>query len=824
MTDDADGSIEAGPEPELPPDAELRTFLIADVRGYTSFTQRYGDERAAKLAGKFARVARDVVESHLGTVLELRGDEALCVFVSPRQAVRAAMALQRRFVEEALQEPDLPLPVGIGIDVGEAVPVEGGYRSGALNFAARLCSIAKPGEVLASQELTHLARQLEGLSYVVGAPVRLKGLGEPVRPVRVKPDGEDPVAQLVALGAVPPKAPALSGPGWLPPPIRRRPKTAGLAAAVVVGRLATLIVIAGQGSSGLDPLAENVTAGVNPGSGRLVAQTSVGAAPSAIASGAGAVWVTNSADDTVSRLDPRTRGVQQTIQVGSDPRAVAVGGGAVWVANSGSGTVTRIDPEINQVTLTFPVGSGPSALAFGDGALWVADTTGGDLLRVDPATNAVSLAGRVGASPAGVAVAAGHIWVSNSGSGTLSEYDPSAHAVVQTINVGNDPRGLALIGRDLWVANNLDGTVTRIDPKTGTAVATLPVGAGPVAVAEARGSVWVAAETAGQLTRIDAHHNRVQSSVRTGSAPTALAAVGARLWATAAGNPALHRGGTLAATIVSSFELDPAQGYDESSHSIDAMLYDGLLGFRRAPGAAGGTVVPDLAQSLPTVSPDGLTNTFRLRQGIVWSDGKPVTGDDVKRGFERTVAAGTWPLYGGIRGAAKCTTARCDLSAGISSDPAARTVTIRLTGPDPEFLYKAASLGAVAVPADTPLGALGRRTLPSTGPYRVVSATGSKAVTLARNPRFHEWSAAAQPAGYPDRIVIAVHPDEPHQLPAAVIDRSDWTTTLNTPDIPGLRARFGDRVEVSPVAATHELALNTAVPPFNDVRARRAVA
>src|SRR4051812_16041319 len=35
-------------------DAELRTFLIADVRGYTSFTQRQGDERAAKLAGKFA--------------------------------------------------------------------------------------------------------------------------------------------------------------------------------------------------------------------------------------------------------------------------------------------------------------------------------------------------------------------------------------------------------------------------------------------------------------------------------------------------------------------------------------------------------------------------------------------------------------------------------------------------------------------------------------------------------------------------------------------------------------------------------------------------
>jgi class 3 adenylate cyclase len=48
-------------------DSELRTFLIADVRGYTSFTQRHGDEAAAKLAAKFARVARDVVSRFQGT-------------------------------------------------------------------------------------------------------------------------------------------------------------------------------------------------------------------------------------------------------------------------------------------------------------------------------------------------------------------------------------------------------------------------------------------------------------------------------------------------------------------------------------------------------------------------------------------------------------------------------------------------------------------------------------------------------------------------------------------------------------------------------------
>src|SRR5262245_5513958 len=123
--------------------AEIRTFLIADVRGYTLFTQERGDEAAGKLAAKFADIAGEVVESRGGTLLELRGDEALCVFASARDAIRAATDLQRRFVEETVADPAYPLTVGIGIDAGEAVRVGDGYRGGALNLAARLCGQAQ---------------------------------------------------------------------------------------------------------------------------------------------------------------------------------------------------------------------------------------------------------------------------------------------------------------------------------------------------------------------------------------------------------------------------------------------------------------------------------------------------------------------------------------------------------------------------------------------------------------------------------------------------------------------------------------------------------
>src|SRR3954464_10682562 len=156
--------------------ADVRTFLIADVRGYTRFTQTRGDEAAAELAARFAAIVQEVVEQREGVLLELRGDEALVVFSSPRQAVRCGLELQARFVEETLDDPRLPLGVGIGIDSGEAIPVRGGYRGAALNLAARLCSAASAGQVLASTEVTHLARHIDGIKYIDRGRVSFKGI------------------------------------------------------------------------------------------------------------------------------------------------------------------------------------------------------------------------------------------------------------------------------------------------------------------------------------------------------------------------------------------------------------------------------------------------------------------------------------------------------------------------------------------------------------------------------------------------------------------------------------------------------------------------
>lgn len=182
------GDAATGREPSL------LTFLIADVRGYTRFTNERGDEAAARLADRFAELCETVLGAYDGRVIELRGDEALAVFPSARNALRGTVALQQAFKQSVADDPSLPLSVGMGLDAGEAIPVRGGYRGGALNLAARLCSIAGAGEILASEGVIHLARKTEGLAFVDRGQVTLKGLAHPVRVLQIAPEGELPDA------------------------------------------------------------------------------------------------------------------------------------------------------------------------------------------------------------------------------------------------------------------------------------------------------------------------------------------------------------------------------------------------------------------------------------------------------------------------------------------------------------------------------------------------------------------------------------------------------------------------------------------------------
>ena len=181
--------MEKGPDTGAP---GIRTFLIADVRGYTLFTQERGDEAAAKLAARFAAIAREVVDEHGGSVIELRGDEALAVFTSARQAILAAIHAQDRFLDETVADPTLPLPVGIGLDAGEAVPLEGGYRGGGVSRRRGLAGRRGPARSSLARASSIWPARWTAFGCVDKGTLHLKGITEPVDVFRLISEEADP--------------------------------------------------------------------------------------------------------------------------------------------------------------------------------------------------------------------------------------------------------------------------------------------------------------------------------------------------------------------------------------------------------------------------------------------------------------------------------------------------------------------------------------------------------------------------------------------------------------------------------------------------------
>jgi peptide/nickel transport system substrate-binding protein len=169
--------------------------------------------------------------------------------------------------------------------------------------------------------------------------------------------------------------------------------------------------------------------------------------------------------------------------------------------------------------------------------------------------------------------------------------------------------------------------------------------------------------------------------------------------------------------------------------------------------------------TLPTATNNGRSYRFEIRPGIHYSTGAVVEPLDFRRAIERDfkLASPGAALYRDIVGAAQCTRrpSSCDLSKGILVNEAANSVTFRLVAPDPNFLHKLTLPYAAAIPAGVGAREASRRPVPATGPYMIDSYAPGRHLRLERNPYFREWSNAAQPDGYVDRIVFrfGIHPD-----------------------------------------------------------------
>lgn len=597
------------------------------------------------------------------------------------------------------------------------------------------------------------------------------------------------------------------------------------AAAVIAVALAVVLTLAGGNDGPRRTISADEAGALDPVSGRVAASVPVGASPAGITTGAGRVWVTNGADGTVTRIEPHGGHADQTLTVGSSPAGIAEGAGAIWVANALDGSVSRIDPRAGQVVQTIRVGRRPVAVAVGVGAIWVADADGDAIVPLDPRTGVPRPSIGLPDSPRGVAVGLGAVWVTEPFAQKLVRIDPRSGETLAEIAVGAGAGPVAVGAGSVWVVNGLDGTLSRVDPARNAVASTVPVGDAPTGVAAGAAGVWVADEGGGALVSVDPRTGAVRRRYTIGAAPRSVALVGRSPWvAVAAPAGREHRGGTLRVRVGPFDRLDPAAPYDVHP-GIWQATGDGLVAL--ADTSAAGQLVPDLATSVPRPTNGGRTYAFRLRPGLRYSTGVPVRPTDVRRAFERLYAAHS-PLadqYSALRGVPGCARrpAACDLSAGIVTDDRAGTVILRLTHHDPDFLFKLAAAAARPVPPGTPRAGIASA-VPSTGPYRVGEFLPGRRLLLVRNPRFREWSRAAQPDGYADRIEISMDHEPNARVEAVLRGDADLAVEVaSADDLAPLGTRFASQLRRHAQPDTQFFSFNVRRPPFDDVRARRAV-
>jgi YVTN family beta-propeller protein len=596
----------------------------------------------------------------------------------------------------------------------------------------------------------------------------------------------------------------------------------GAAALLAAAFAVVLIELSSGGSPGLSSAAENAAGLIDAETNRLEAVVPVRNGPTGIAVGEGAVWVSNAEDNSVSRIDLASRTVVDDIPVGGSPSGIAVGAGAVWVANSVDGTVSRIDPQTNTVVQWIRVGVTPLAVAVGarERVIWVTNADSRSVTKIDAASGRVIRRMPTGAIGRGIAVGAGSVWVTDESSRSVVRIDPQRGRILQTIGVGNGPAGVAFGAGSVWVANTLDGTVLRIDPSTNKVTATIPVGEGPRGIGVGQRAVWVSVEFPRSVVRIDPAEDRVVERIPIGNRPAGLAVSRNEVWFAVQPSGAGHRGGRLvvAGSFVGSIDPDPAFGGP-------SFAYDGLLGPARRVGSGSTQIVPNLADSLPVITGGGTRYAFRLRRGIRYSDGTLVKASDFRRAFERLFQVGS-PMadgYPSLLGADVCgrRPRRCDLSRGVRTDDATGTIVFHLRRPDGEFLGN-----LVGSPAPVPPGTVGYHVgtppVPSTGPYMITSFVRRRVLRFVRNPYFHVWSQTARPDGFSDEIEFKLDLSAQSAVTAVERGRVD-VAPVPVDRLEEVKTRYASQLHVTPAVATWFLFLNTTLPPFDDVRVRRAL-
>jgi peptide/nickel transport system substrate-binding protein len=267
--------------------------------------------------------------------------------------------------------------------------------------------------------------------------------------------------------------------------------------------------------------------------------------------------------------------------------------------------------------------------------------------------------------------------------------------------------------------------------------------------------------------------------------------------------------------------LDPAIGYDWQNWSMIKSVFDGLMDYE--PGTT--VLRPGLAES-HTLSDDGLTYTFNLRQGVKFHNGRAMTADDVVYSLNRVVNPATQSpgqgFFSMIEGFDAAAAGEADGLSGVTA-PDANTVVIKLSRPDATFLHIMALNFSFVVPKEVveAEGAdFGKKPV-GTGAFKLTEWSLGQRLTFEKNPDY--WISGVP---YLDSFTVEVG-QEPIvallraqngevDIPGDGIPPAKFVEVMNDPEQAALVVEGGQ-------LHTGYVTMNVTAAPFDKVEVRRAV-
>ncbi|MEG6267893.1 ABC transporter substrate-binding protein [Enterobacter quasihormaechei] len=267
--------------------------------------------------------------------------------------------------------------------------------------------------------------------------------------------------------------------------------------------------------------------------------------------------------------------------------------------------------------------------------------------------------------------------------------------------------------------------------------------------------------------------------------------------------------------------LDPHKVESDVEFNIISDLFDGLVSVSPT-----GEIQPRLAEKWE--NKDNTVWTFHLRPGITWSDGTPITAEDIVWSWQRLVDPKTVSPYASYPGSMRIVNGtdiaegkKAPESLGVKAINDA-TLEVTLTQPNAAFLAMLAHPSLV--PIDKVLvGRFGEKwTKPehfvSSGAYTLSQWVVNERIVAVRNP--HYWDNAHTVINKVTYLPISSEAADVNRYKAGEIDIV-YTVPINQFD--QLKKTLGSELDVSPQLATYYYQFNTTRPPFNDARVRRAL-